>query len=86
MQNSLYDKMRGLENDFANRIKDQRDAQAQIIRNLEEEKTRMAKNGSMATEDNTHMLRSLLSTIERKVDEEVSNRHRDLGEAKDALE
>lgn len=46
----------------------------------------MAKNGGMAAEDNSHMLRSMLSTIERKVEEEVNNRHRDLGEAKDALE
>ena len=32
------------------------------------------------------MLRSILSTIERKVEEEVNNRQNDLGETRNALE
>ena len=32
------------------------------------------------------MVRSVMAQVERKVDDEISNRMRDLGETKDALE
>jgi len=58
----------------------------QVISKFDDEKTRMIKNGGSVVEDNSNMMRSLLSTIERKVEEEVNNRQRDLGETKDTLE
>ena len=53
---------------------------------LEEEKTRIIKAGGSQAEDSKNMIRSVLSNIERKLDEEVGNRQRDLGETKDSLE
>ena len=46
----------------------------------------MIKNGGSVIDDTSNMVRSLLSTIERKVEEEVNNRQRDLGETKDSIE
>jgi len=43
----------------------------------------MIKNGGSVIDDTSNMVRSLLSTIERKVEEEINNRQRDLGETKD---
>ena len=40
------------------------------------------KNGGSQAEDTKNMVGSMLSAIERKVDEEVGNRQRDLGETK----
>ena len=57
-----------------------------VVANFEEEKTRLIKNGGSTTEDARNLVHTLLSQIERKVDEEVGNRQRDLGETKDALE
>ena len=69
-----------------NRVKEQREQLVQVVATFEDEKTRLIKNGGSATEENSNMVRSLLSAIERKVEEEVGNRQRDLGETKDALE
>jgi len=57
-----------------------------VLQSYEEEKTRMIKNGGSVIDDTSNMVRSLLSTIERKVEEEVNNRQRDLGETKDSIE
>ena len=46
----------------------------------------MIKNGGSVIDDTSNMVRSLLSTIERKVEEEINNRQRDLGETKDQVE
>ena len=46
----------------------------QVVGTFEDEKTRLIKNGGSITEENSNMVRSLLSAIERKVEEEVGNR------------
>ena len=46
----------------------------------------MIKNGGSVIDDTSNMVRSLLSTIERKVEEEINNRQRDLGETKEQVE
>lgn len=57
-----------------------------VISTFDEEKTRLIKNGGNSAEESKNMIASLLGAIERKVEEEVSSRQRDLGETKDALE
>ena len=75
-----------MELELMNRVKEQREQLVQVVATFEDEKTRLIKNGGSVTEENSNMVRSLLSAIERKVEEEVGNRQRDLGETKDALE
>ena len=58
----------------------------QAFSNFDEEKTRLIKNGGANREDTQVMVRSVMAQVERKVDDEISNRMRDLGETKDALE
>ena len=58
----------------------------QVFSNFDEEKTRLIKNGGANREDTQVMVRSVMAQVERKVDDEISNRMRDLGETKDALE
>ena len=58
----------------------------QIVTSLEEEKTRIIKAGGSQAEDSKNLVRSVLSNIERKLDEEIGNRQKDLGETKDSLE
>ena len=58
----------------------------QAFSNFDEEKTRLIKNGGANREDTQAMVRSVMAQVERKVDDEISNRMRDLGETKDALE
>ena len=57
-----------------------------VISTFDEEKTRLIKNGGNSAEESKNMIASLLGAIERKVEEEVSSRQRDLGETKDAFE
>ena len=58
----------------------------QMIASFDEEKTRLVKDGGSAAENSKNMVSHLLYQIERKVEEEVSNRQRDLLETKEALE
>ena len=58
----------------------------QVFSNFDEEKTRLIKNGGANRDDAQVMIRSMMGQIERKVEEEISSRQRDLGETKDALE
>ena len=82
----MTEKLRLMEIDMASRLKDHREQQMAVVANFEEEKTRLLKNGGSTAEDARNLVHTLLSQIERKVDEEVGNRQRDLGETKDALE
>ena len=68
------------------RLKEQREAQMHLVEGFDEEKTRMMKNGGNMAEDTKNMVGQMLNTIERKVEEEIGNRQRDLVETKDALE
>ena len=58
----------------------------QVVANLEEEKTRLFKAGGSQAEDSKNLVKSILSNVERKIDEEIGNRQRDLGETKESLE
>ncbi len=78
--------MRNLEIDFGSKLKEQRESQMRVFSTFDEEKTRLIKSGGSTAEDNKHMISSLLGAIERKVDEEINSRQRDLGDTKDALE
>ena len=75
-----------MELELVNKIKEQRESMMQVFSNFDEEKTRLIKNGGSNREDTTAMVRSVMTQIERKVEDEVGNRQRDLGETKDALE
>ena len=46
----------------------------QVFSNFDEEKTRLIKNGGSNREDTTAMVRSVMTQIERKVEDEVGNR------------
>ena len=46
----------------------------QVFSNFDDEKTRLIKNGGANREDTTAMVRSVMTQIERKVDDEVGNR------------
>ena len=63
-----------MELELMNRVKEQREQLVQVVATFEDEKTRLIKNGGSVTEENSNMVRSLLSAIERKVEEEVGNR------------
>ena len=82
----MNEKLRAMEADLTNKMKEQREGMMQIFANFDEEKTRLIKNGGANREETTAMMRSVMSQIERKVEEEINNRQRDLGETKDALE
>ena len=69
-----------------NKLKEQRESLMQIFSNFDEEKTRLIKNGGEKREETTSMVRSIMAQVERKVEEEINNRQRDLGETKDSLE
>ena len=69
-----------------NKLKEQRESLMQIFSTFDEEKTRLIKNGGENREETTSMVRSIMLQVERKVEEEINNRQRDLGETKDALE
>ena len=75
-----------MEVDLTKKINEQREGMMQVFSNFDEEKTRLIKNGGANREDTQVMVRSVMAQVERKVDDEISNRMRDLGETKDALE
>lgn len=57
-----------------------------LVSGFDEEKNRLVRNGGSMAEDTKNMVGSMLTAIERKVEEESGNRQRDVGDAKDALE
>jgi hypothetical protein len=57
-----------------NRVKEQREQQNIFMSQIDEERTRMAKTSGERVDDNGLVMRSLLQNIERKVDEEVTQR------------
>ena len=56
-----------------------------MIQSSDDDKARMIKNGGSNTEETSVMVRNMLGSIERKVDEEAGARQRDMGENKDQL-
>ena len=83
---NMNEKLRAMEADLTGKLKEQREGMMQMFANFDEEKTRLVKNGGANREETTAMMRSVMAQIERKVEEEIGNRQRDLGETKDALE
>ena len=63
-----------MELELVNKIKEQREGMLQVFSNFDDEKTRLIKNGGANREDTTAMVRSVMTQIERKVDDEVGNR------------
>lgn len=63
-----------MELELVNKIKEQRESMMQVFSNFDEEKTRLIKNGGSNREDATAMVRSVMTQIERKVEDEVGNR------------
>ena len=53
---------------------------------MDEERTRLAKFGVEKQDDSSLVMRSLLQNIERKIEEEVQLRQRDLQETKESVE
>ena len=78
-QTAIYERMRGMEQELLARIKEQRESQLQALTDFENEKTRLIKNGGSSVEDASNLVRSMLGSLERKFEEEVGNRVRDLG-------
>ena len=78
--------MRQLEFDIMKRIKEQRDQQSQFMQQMDEERTRLVKAGGERQDDSALAMRNLLTNIERKVDEEIHQRHKDMQDSKEALE
>ena len=70
-QQVLGDSIRSLETEIMTRIKEQREQQNQFLQSMDEERTRMGKIGLEHKDDNALAMRSVLSNIERKVEEEV---------------
>ena len=53
---------------------------------MDEERTKLVKAGSERQDDSSLAMRNLLTNIERKVDEEIHQRHKDIQDSKDSLE
>ena len=53
---------------------------------MDEERTRLGKLGGEKQDDNSLVMRSLLHNIERKVEEEVQLRQKDLQDTKENME
>ena len=70
----MLENLRKFEQDVNNRIKEQRDAQSNALIKFEEEKIKLMKGSGDRTEDNSQMLKSMLTTIEHKMEEEVRMR------------
>lgn len=58
----------------------------QLWNKLDEERTYQFKNGAERGDDSQNMIRSMLQTIERKVEEEVALRQRDQQDIKNQVE
>ena len=56
-----------------NRIKEQRQQQNEFMQRVDEERTRLGKLGGEKQDDQGLVLRSMLSNIERKMEEEAQN-------------
>ena len=70
----MLENLRKFEQDVNSRIKEQRDAQSNALIKFEEEKIKLMKGSGDRTEDNSQMLKSMLTTIEHKMEEEVRMR------------
>ena len=53
---------------------------------MDEERTKLVKAGGERQDDSSLAMRNLLTNIERKVDEEIHQRHKDIQDSKDSLE
>ena len=53
---------------------------------MDEERTKLVKAGGERQDDSSLAMRNLLTNIERKVDEEIHQRHKDMQDSKEALE
>ena len=69
-----------------NRLREQREAQTRMHAQLEDEKARLFKAGTDRSEEIAAQQQNLLSQIDRKVEEEVTRRTKDVTDAKNQIE
>lgn len=83
---NMQQAMRNMETDLMNRLKEQRETHMKLFEAVEDEKQKLMRQSGERTEISNNMMRDILITIERKVQDEVSQRQRDQLDAKQAVE